>query len=160
MKKIYVLILAGFLVFGLWAAPLEADSDGMNVFINAGVVTDDSFSFSPFIWTAGLNLDIHLGEMLMLSPEALITVSEFSFDPFWLSPAVLLNVKLDSFFVGGGLTKWFLVGDEDITVSTDVALKLNAGLVGENYRLTAFAVMEFDNLFSDMIVGVTIGFRF
>ena len=157
--RIWMCVLVFVLLLSFSASNLEAKSSGMDIFVNAGVVTDDSLSFNPFIWTAGITMDFHLGDYLMLSPEGFVTIHKFDFDPFWLSPAVLLNVKFESFFVGAGVTKWFLIGD-GYTVPTDLALKINAGITGQNFRGAAFAVMDFDNLFSDMIVGATFGFRF
>lgn len=158
MKKSFIIVFVLALVLSFSAVELKAKSTGMELFLNGGVVTDDSLSFDPFLWTAGLNLDIHFGSF-MLSPECFVTVYKFEFDPLWLQPAVIANIKLSSFFVGAGLTKWFLIGD-GYSLSTDVALKINAGLRGNNFRLTVFAVTNFDNLFEDMSVGATFGISF
>ncbi|MCP4221696.1 MAG: hypothetical protein GY765_44145 [bacterium] len=158
MKKTIIFMFATALIFSF--INLEAkEKQEIDFFAHWGVVTDDSLSFSPFLWTAGVNIDIHLGDMLMLSPEGFITCYKFEFDPFWLAPGVLLNIKMDSFFIGGGVTKWILIGD-GYTVSTDVAFKMNAGFRSDRYKLTAFAVSAFDNMFKDMQVGVTLGIRF
>lgn len=159
MKKRFVLVILFVLLVGFSASRMDAENKGMDFYLHAGVMTDDSFSFDPLLWTAGVNLDFHLGDFLVLSPEAHIIVHKFDFDPLWLAPGCLLNIKLQSFFVGGGLTKWFLIGD-GYELSTDVALKLNAGFTGENFKLTAYAVMDFDNLFKDMIVGATFAIKF
>lgn len=158
MKKSFIFVLLLVLVFSFSTMELKAKTMGMDLFVNGGVVTDDSLSFDPFLWTAGVNLDFHFGNF-MLSPECFITVYKFEFDPLLIQPAVIANIKLSSFFVGAGLTKWFVVGEGD-DFSTDLALKLNAGFRGNNFRLTAFAVMDFDNLFSDMVVGATFGISF
>ncbi len=159
MRKIFIPILIGLFILSLTATPLKAGDKAMEIFLHGGIVTDDSLSFEPMLWTAGVNIDFHLGSMLMLSPEAMVVVYKFEFDPIWIAPGCLLNVKLGSFFAGGGLTKWFLVGD-GYTVSTDIALKLNAGFRGSNMKITAFAVMNFDNMFSDMTVGATFAIGF
>jgi hypothetical protein len=159
MKKKCVLTLVLVLLVFFSVSKLEAENKGMDFYLHAGVMTDDSFSFDPFLWTAGVNLDFHLGDFLMLSPEVHIVVHKFEFDPLWLAPGCLLNVKLQSFFVGGGLTKWFIIGD-GYELSTDVALKLNVGFMGENFKLTAYAVMDFDSIFSNMVVGATFAIKF
>lgn len=158
MKKSLIIISLLVLSLSFSTMELKAESTGMDLYLNGGVVTDDSLSFDPFLWTAGLNLDIHFGN-LMLSPECFITVYKFKFDPLWLQPAVIANIKLSSFFVGAGLTKWFLIGD-DSNFSTDIALKLNAGFRGNNFRLAVFAVTAFDDLFDNMTVGATFGISF
>jgi hypothetical protein len=158
MKKSLIIISVLVLALSFSTVELKAESTGMDLYLNGGVVTDDSLSFDPFLWTAGLNLDIHFGN-LMLSPECFITVYKFKFDPLWLQPAVIANIKLSSFFVGAGLTKWFLIGDDN-NFSTDIALKLNAGFRGNNFRLAVFAVTAFDDLFKNMTVGATFGISF
>jgi len=158
MKKSSVFVLMLVLVFSFSASELKAKAMGMDLFLNGGVVTDDSLSFDPFLWTAGVNLDIHFGNF-MLSPECFITVYKFKFDPLLIQPAVIANIKLSSFFVGAGLTKWFVVGEGD-DYSTDLALKINAGFRGKNFRLAAFAVMDFDSIFKNMLVGATFGISF
>ena len=95
----------------------------------------------------------------MLSPEANIVTYKFKFDTFLFQPAVLLNVKLSSFFVGGGIQKYFLVSGNSYEAG-EWGLKLNAGLIGKNVKLRVFADMAFDNLFKDMLVGAQIGIGF
>jgi uncharacterized protein YgiM (DUF1202 family) len=128
--------------------------------LNFGAMTDDTFNFDPFLWTAGVELDIELGSFLMLSPEAILVGSGFEFDVFTLYPAAILNLTASSFFVGGGVAKGFVIGS-GMSGSTDFALKLNAGLVAPGVKLTVYALMAFDNIFgSGMALGATLGFRF
>ena len=156
-KNIYVLLAVAFILV-MFCSNLNAQQEeGMSFSLNGGVVTDDSFSFDPFLWTAGIIMDFHLGDYLMLSPECFIIVYKFEFDPLWLAPAVIANIKLQSFFVGAGITKWFIIGD-GYNASTDFALKINAGLRSGGIRLTAFIVTPFDGMFSHMTIGATIGF--
>jgi hypothetical protein len=159
MKKKFVLMIVLVLLVCFSVSKLEAENKGMDFYLHAGVMTDDSFSFDPFLWTAGANMDFHLGDMFMLSPEVHIIVHKFKFDPLWLAPGCLLNVKLESFFFGGGLTKWFIIGD-GYELTTDIALKLNAGFTGDNFKLTAYAVMDFDSIFKNMVVGATFAIKF
>lgn len=130
----------------------------MKLSFNAGVHTDDSFSFDPFFWTAGLNLDINMGKHLMLSSECFVIIHEFEFDHTTLAPAVLLNFKFASLFVGGGVTKWWNVND--FSNPSDFMLKLNAGFRGRNLKLTAYLITDFDDLFEYNAVGATLGFCF
>jgi hypothetical protein len=127
--------------------------------INFGAMTDDTFSFSPFLWTAGAELDFQFGSFLMFSPEVMLVGSGFEFKEFILYPAAILNFSAGNFFVGGGVAKGILIGS-GTSGSTDFLLKLNAGFVAPSVKLTAYALMAFDSLFKDMLLGASLGFRF
>ncbi len=161
MKKYFLLLLCVLFVFSVSSQNLNAFIKPFSLSIGGGVVTDDSFSFKPFLWTAGVNVDLSFGS-LMLSPECFIIVNEFDFGAFWLTPAVVLNVKLANFFVGAGVTKWVLIGsDVDEPLSTDLRLKVNAGVKGMGLRIAGFLVSDFDDLFKKpMTVGATLSFGF
>ena len=162
MKRLCILLVSVVLLLS-FTAELKADGcvkeKGVDFFINGGAITDDSFSFDPLLWYIGTNLDFHFGKYLMLSPEVDVVTYKFKFDTFWLQPAVLLNVKLNCFFVGAGVGKYFLISGDDY-VSTDVHLKLNAGLRSKHIRVRIFADMAFDSLFKDMLLGFQIGIGF
>lgn len=154
MKKLSVLLLGLLLVSGVYAAGNE-----MSFGINFGVQTDDSFSFSPFLWTVGAELDIQFGNALQFAPEVMLVGYEFDFDVFTLYPAAILNFTASNFFVGGGIAKGFFIGS-GVSGSTDFLLKLNAGITSKTMKLTAYVMMAFDNLFSDMAIGASLGFKF
>lgn len=156
MKRLFLLsiICIGFLFIST-----PAKAEGLHLFINAGVITDDSLSFDPFLWTLGANLDFHIGEILMISPEANVVTYKFKFETFLFQPAILLNAKLGTFFVGGGLQKYFLISGDSYD-SGEWGLKLNAGFVGQNFKIRGFMDMAFDSLFKDMLVGVQVGIGF
>lgn len=144
-------------------SPLQAvetvDSDHpVSFFLNFGIMTDDSFSFDPLLWYAGFNLDFHINDYLMISPEGNLITEDFKFDSLWLEPAVLLNVKLDHFFVGGGIGKWLKITGDNAETS-DFFLKLNAGFSSDGgLRLKVFLNTFFDDLFGDYItVGAQMG---
>jgi len=158
MKKMSVLwvLMAVLLVFSFQG--LNAAEDG-GLFLNVGLITDDSLSFKPLQWMAGLSIDFPFGSALCISPECYAVVNKLEFDTLALAPGIMLNLNLDSLFVGGGVTKWFNIGDVAM-YNTDFMLKLNAGLKSKSLKLTAFAIMAFDNLFKNMSLGVTLGFIF
>ena len=137
----------------------EGGGNAMRFGINFGIQTDDSFSFDPIIWTAGVELDFQFGDYLMFSPEVTLVGEGFEFKYFILYPAVILNLTPGNFFIGGGVTKGFLIGS-GYSGSTDFALKLNAGFLSESIKLTAYLITFFDNIFKDMAVGASLGFRF
>jgi hypothetical protein len=140
---------------------MKLQAEDFSLSLNFGVVTDDSFKFSPFIWTTGLNLDLHLNDYIMISPEVYGQFYEFKFDYFLIIPGAVLNLKLNKMFIGGGLVKPFLVGSGS-SESGDIALKLNLGFRGNGLRLVFFAVTPFDNMFKKYYtsLGVTLGFEF
>lgn len=155
MKKIIVWAAVLLLAGGLYA------ENNMRFGLNFGVVTDDSFSFKPFMWTAGAELDFHLGDYLMLSPEITMVNHKFEFKQFVLYPGAVLNLTFGQLFLGGGLVKGIYIGDGTSFVADKFSLKLNGGFIGDSYKLTAYLITEFDDLFKKgMVVGATLGFRF
>jgi len=162
MKKIVCLFICGLIIFLFSVQNSQALIKPVSFYISGGVITDDSFSFDPFFWTGGAIIDFNLpAAPIMISPECHIIVHNFDFDYFWLAPAVLVNFKLSSLFVGVGFTKWFLVGtDVEGSFATEFMLKLNAGFKGPGVRLSAFLITEFDSLFKYNTVGANIGFGF
>ena len=140
--------------------PRTSAGNEMRFGINFGIMTDDSFSFDPIMWTAGAELDFQFGNYLMLSPEVMLVGYKFEFKQFILYPAAILNFTPGNFFIGGGITKGFFIGSGS-SGSTDFALKLNAGMISNSIKLTAYLITPFNNLFkSGMAVGATLGFRF
>jgi hypothetical protein len=110
-------------------------------------------------WTAGAELDFQFGNFLMFSPEVMLVEEGFDFKYFTLYPAAILNFTASNFFAGGGVAKGFAIGS-GVSGSTDFLLKLNAGFIAKNIKFTAYALMAFDNLFKNMLIGATFGFRF
>lgn len=154
MKKAMVLLCGLLLVTGVSAAGKQ-----MSFGLNFGIMTPDNFKFDPIFWSAGAEIDFQLNDYVMLSPEATLVGYKFEFKQFVLYPGVILNFTPGSAFIGGGLVKGFLI-PSDTPVSSKISLKLNAGLMSSNTKLTVFLISTFDNLFKDMLVGATLGFRF
>jgi hypothetical protein len=160
VKKTAFITLSFLVVFSLSNSDLSAQYYGTDFQLSLGTVTDDNFTFDPFFWTAGLSFDIHFGDLIMVSPEGYIQVNNFNWDRFYVVPSVLVNLKLSSLFVGAGVTKAWIIGSEvPGSPSTNLDLKLNAGVRGAFSKLTAFIITPFDNfLKSPMIVGASFGF--
>ncbi len=160
MKKVTLLILSVVLASAFGAVNLMAQASEMDLFVNLGVLTDDKFKFNPFLWSGGLNLDINLGSMLMVSPECHAVFQEFKFDTIWLVPGGILNVRYGLIFAGAGITKWLkLTGT---ITNPDLQLKINAGFKGQKYRLVAFLETPFNDLFAagTITFGAAFGFKF
>lgn len=155
MKKVLVLLCGLLLVSGIYA-----ETNKMTIGINFGTMTDKKFSFDPFFWTAGAELDIPFGTALMFSPELTIVGYQFKFKEFLAFPAVILNMTLSNFFAGGGVTKGFYIGSGTSTEITDFALKVNAGFLSESLKITAYIITPFTaEAFKEFIFGATLGFR-
>jgi hypothetical protein len=155
-KTLFTILLIAALSL---AVPAKAQAELLS--LNFGFVTDSKFSFNPFLWTAGMTIDIPIGSILTLSPEGYIVVNKFDFGTFIFAPAVMLNLNAAGLFVGAGVSKWFLLGSEvSGSPSSDFSLKLNAGFQGSGLRLTAFLFTPFKDAFKTSAVGATLGFSF
>lgn len=158
MKKTIILSFTAILLLSFMPLQAVNADHPVNFYLNFGLMTDDSFSFDPFMWYAGFNLDFHINDLLMISPEGNFITQDFKFDYFWLEPAALLNVKVDHFFFGAGVGKWFLIRGE-FGASSDFFLKLNAGFSGDGgMRIRVFLNTFFDDLFGAyMTIGAQLG---
>ncbi len=131
------------------------------LFIHGGIIGDDSFSFDPYYSTFGSGVELPINSLFSFTPEANIITYKMNFDTFWLEGAALINANFGNLFIGGGITKWFLISDKSYSGNTEFALKLNAGVMGESLRVRFFLITPFDNLFKKgMIVGATLGLSF
>lgn len=157
MKKGVLSILIILAVIA--AVPSNARGDAFNFYLRSGLVTDDSFSFSPLLWTIGANFDLNLGSMLFLSPDCDIIVYKFNFSPLWLTPAVTLNLNLSGLYAGAGVAKFVVLGS-GYTLSSDFLVKFNAGFRAETFKLQVYTLSSFDHIFDDMIFGFTLGYGF
>ncbi len=154
--KFLFIFLFAFILFNSVAIAEHA-----KLFIQGGIVADDSFSFDPYFWTIGSGVDIPLGSLLSITPEVNIISYEMKFDSFWLEGSAILNANFSNLFVGAGITKWLLFANKSYYEGTDFALKVNAGINGESMRLRAFLITPFDNLFKKgMVIGATFGISF
>ncbi len=157
MKKYFITL---FIVLFLFTGLSYSADKSFDMYIGANILTDSSFTFEYYLWGPGVAFDFYLTDNLTISPEAYMYVYKFEFNPFILAPAVLVNMRFNTFFVGAGITKWFLIGSNASDVSSDFALKINAGFVSESLKLSFFAITSFDELFSDMALGASLAFRF
>jgi hypothetical protein len=82
MKKIIIMSFALLMVSGIYAA-----SDSLSFVVNIGTMTDQSVSFKPFYWTAGVELDLPFGNAMMFSPELILVGSGTKFQEFFIFPA-------------------------------------------------------------------------
>ena len=152
MRKLIPFILIIIILITFSTVQLRGDS--WKFFGNFGIMTDDSFTFTDYMWYFGANIDFSFNKLIMLSPEINAITYKFNFEAFFIEPAVLLNIKLGTFFAGGGLTKMLLISGS-YQGSSDFALKLNAGFRSNHMRFRVFLITPFNDLLQDNLVGPT-----
>ncbi|MCK5222791.1 MAG: hypothetical protein KAR14_14485, partial [Candidatus Aminicenantes bacterium] len=158
MKKLLPLLLVFVIISAVLTINLNADST--KFFGNFGMMTDDSFNFDFYLWTIGVNLDFSINDLFMISPDVNVITYKFEFSTFLLEPAVLANFKLGTFFAGAGLSKFFIISGSGFGESTDIALKVNGGFRGDNFKFRVYIITPFTDLFTANIIGATIGIGF
>ncbi|MCK4835152.1 MAG: hypothetical protein KAT17_00860 [Candidatus Aminicenantes bacterium] len=157
MKKSKVLILI-LLVLFFFSGEISGIV-GTDFYLQAGAITDDSFAFDPFLWTVGVNFDLKLAGILVISPELNLINHGFDFDYFLLEPALMVNFKFMGFFIGAGLNKFFLIGD-GYGDSTDFSMKLNIGFKFSLIKIRLYCMFPFEDFFPPSIYGIMIGVKF
>jgi hypothetical protein len=158
MKKAILVSIIGAAVWAALPAPARADGP-MNFYIRFGVITDQNATFNPLYWTTGANLDINVSDRFFIAADADLIVHKFNFDPLWLTPSVLLNLRLSSFYVGAGVSKFVIISGSS-TMTSDLLFKANAGLKMNSLKLQFFLYTPFTEMFSDMGIGANIGSGF
>lgn len=158
MKKVFAVLLISVFLPLASAALCRADSP-INFYIRGGVITESSFSFDPLIGLAGANIDINLGKVLMISPECDLLIYKFKFNPVFITPGVLLNVRASVAYFGAGLSLPLIIGS-GYTLEGDFLLKFNAGFKADFIKIQAFMFTPLENAFDYTWFGATVGFGF
>ncbi len=158
MKKAIVGML--LLATALIALPGQARAEWpVNFYLRVGVITDDGLSFDPLLWTAGLNLDFNIGSIFFLSADTDMVVYKFNFSPVWLTPSLMLNLRLSAVYVGAGISKFFILGS-GYTLQSSFLFKANVGLKSNLFKLQAFVYSPLDDLMGAFGFGANFGFGF
>ncbi|MFW6131141.1 MAG: hypothetical protein ACOC5F_00900 [Candidatus Aminicenantaceae bacterium] len=158
MKKAIGLFLV-FLFILLASAPKTHAMGPINFYIRGGILTESDFSFSSVLGLAGANIDLNLGPVLMISPECDILLYNFSFNPVFITPGVLVNIRASSFFFGAGVNLPIIIGS-GYSLEGDFLLKINAGFKTDFIKFQAFVLTPLENAFDFTIIGATFGFGF
>jgi hypothetical protein len=79
-------------------------------------------------------------------------------------PAVVVNYKISSLFIGAGITMgwWWHGWEAELIDPSNFLLKFNAGFKKNRIRISAFILTPFDHLFGRYYnrAGATLGFGF
>jgi len=154
MKKLVMVVLAAALMAGLGTSGAFAQVKKVEFSLNAGVMIfpeDVGVALSP-------QVDIHVTKGFMISPEAM-AVTDFQFSGALLFPGVMFNYTSKGFVVGVGAVVPVMISDY-WSGTGDLLPKLNIGYRGRHVNLTAYLLTSTAQLFSENLVGATIGYRF
>ena len=154
MRKFKILTLAVLCLFILSTSAFPDTTT--EVRFQGGGIISDAFNFK-YIWgTYGFNFDIYFTNLIFISPELYIVMTDFSFKNMSLAPGFTANIQSGDIFFGFGPVKWFSIGPGSNT--RGVQLKLHTGIRTENVVVTLFGIMSADSLFKNMDIGLTLGF--
>jgi hypothetical protein len=152
MKKT-ILILIAIAVACAGLAPAQ----NIDVSANAGILTRSDFKFDPLVLSGNVTFDISVGRFILLSPECtLYTDSKFTTDSLVLAPGGTVNFTTGQLFLGGGIIKEIWLKSSAVAIPLE--LKLQAGVRASKFRLGAYMLTFFEEMFNDISFGFTIGF--
>jgi hypothetical protein len=139
------------------ALGLSAMDTETELYFQGGTMTPDSFKFDVFWADLGFNLNVLLGDLVIITPECDLVIQDLKFKKMQLAPALIGNLKIGNFFIGAGPTKWFKLGAESVT--SDWMLKINLGLTKYRMIYTLFAIVDFSNDSYNSLIGIKLGFN-
>jgi hypothetical protein len=124
---------------------------------NAGIITRGDFHFDPLFLSGNLTLDIYPARFIMISPEfTLYTNTKFESASMTLAPGGTVNFTTGSFFLGAGIVKEIWL--KSSSVSIPLEMKIQAGINTGKYRIGAYMLTYFKDLFEYKAYGFTLGF--
>jgi len=137
-----------FILFAVACAGL-APAQNIDVSANAGILTRSDFKFDPLVLSGNVTFDISVGRFILLSPECtLYTDSKFTTDSLVLAPGGTVNFTTGQLFLGGGVIKEIWL--KSSAVSLPLELKLQAGVRASKFRLGAYMLTFFEEMFNDI----------
>jgi len=159
MKKVGLMVLVVGMLAGAAVQLAYAQDKKVEFSLNLGVMTylGSGDSFADFLLAFSPQLDIHVTKGFMISPEVMV-VTDTHFSGAIGFPGVILNYTGKGFFVGAGVVLPVAI-TEDAGVGSIVP-KINIGYRGKKVNLTAYLITSTQQMFSENLVGATIGYRF
>ena len=126
MKKTIIMLCGLLLVSGVYAAGSQ-----MNFGLNFGIMTSDQLQVRSDHVDRGSGTGFSIERFHYAQPRGDAGRLPIQIQAIRPLSRHYLNFTPGSAFVGGGLTKGFLI-PSDVAASDKVALKLNAGLISRN----------------------------
>jgi len=154
MKKVVLAVLVVGLAAGIGTGQAFAQDKKVEFGLNLGFMTN----LEGFGVALSPQVDIHVTKGFMISPEAMV-VTDFQFSGALLFPGVMFNYTGKGIFAGAGVVVPVMISDY-WSGTGDLLPKLNIGYRGRHVNLTAYLLTSTARLFSENLVGATIGYRF
>jgi hypothetical protein len=153
MRKVMFVALILSLVAGLGSRPVHAQDKKVEFSLNLGVVASSPEGIRLVL---SPQLDIHPTKRLMISAEAMFCM----IGDLTIYPGVIINYTVKRVFAGLGIALPIapnLFGGAEVDAPL---LKLNIGYRGKRINLTTYLMTSTQEIFSENLVGATIGYRF
>jgi len=156
-RKTKALVIASVMFIGLAAArPAEAQFRERNrpigLYIDLGYMNLNSV---PKWVTLGPELELRLGRVMSINPEVSFWFRSSFGDTVYIVPGGTVNLRIRSFFVGGGVIK--RVSDWADEASGSVVPKFQAGFASGPVRLAVTLLLL--NRTDHFVLGLNFGFR-
>jgi hypothetical protein len=155
IKRTAVLFLAAGLAFALaYPSPAGAqprrDQRPIGFYVNLGYMNLNSY---PKWVTLGPELELRLGRAVTINPELSFWFRDFFGDTVHIVPGGTVNLRLRSFFVGGGAVRRISEWAEQAGGSW--VPKLQAGYAGGPVKVGICLLLL--NRSDDFVIGATLG---
>jgi hypothetical protein len=161
MRKMGILAIVGGLILGGAVPSSEAREKPINVFGNFGLMLNGFIIPNDLV--LGAQVDVHLGKLLMVSPEFAVWSNHYRFATVTLAPALLVNLKLGRIFVGGGFTAMkgggyggngYYAGDWQWHEKWATRPKFNLGYRARHFKLTLSGTPIDDGIAGVLSAGI------
>jgi len=155
-KTIAFMIAAGMLLGLAAARPAEAQFQERNrpieLYIDLGYMNLNSV---PKWVTLGPELELRLGQVLSINPEVSFWFRSSFGDTVYIVPGGTVNLRIRSFFFGGGVIK--RISDWTEEAGGTVIPKFHAGYASGPVRLAVALLLL--NRTDHFVLGLNFGFR-
>jgi hypothetical protein len=159
MKKVLMGVLLLGLIAAVSATPAWAQGKKVVFSLNGGAMTyiGSEGSFGGALLTLSPQIDIQVTRGFVISPEAMfLTDTEFS--GLVALPGVMFNYQGKGFFAGVGVVLPVSITGE-LGAGT-LLPKLNLGYRNRHINFTLYLLTPTEALFSENLIGASLGYRF